>query len=74
MLNNLISALFRKGIESPTEAIVSALGCSSSVAARKLKGQSPFTVSEVVRITEIYFPQREYSVEYLFLPFSKNIL
>ena len=74
MLYNLISALFRKGIESPTEAIVSVLGCSSSVAARKLKGQSSFTVSEVVKITETYFTQKEYSIEYLFLPFSKNVL
>ena len=66
MLNNLRAELVRKGYITPSEAIVSALGCSPKTARNKLDGKTPVTVPEAVKIVEKYFSDDNFSIEYLF--------
>lgn len=65
MLNNLKAELIRKELE-PEVAVCKALGCCSRTAKAKLRGISDFTVPEAFKIVNAYFPDNEFSLDYLF--------
>lgn len=65
MLNNLKAEFVRKGLE-PKSAVRSVLGCCYKTADLKIKGIRDFTVPEALKIVDRYFPNHEFSWEYLF--------
>lgn len=65
MLNNLKAELVRKELE-PEAAVCKALGCCSRTAKAKLRGTSDFTVPEAFKIVNCYFPNDDFSWDYLF--------
>ena len=65
MLNNLKAELVKKGLK-PEHAICNVTGCCYSTASKKLKGVREFTVPEALKIVEVYFPNDNFSWEYLF--------
>lgn len=66
MLNNLRAELVRKGYNTPSEAVASALGCTPKTARNKLDGITPVTVPEAVKIIEVFFKNDSFTIEYLF--------
>lgn len=65
MLNNLKAELVKKGLK-PEHAVCDATGCCYKTASSKLKGKREFTVPEAFKIVDRYFPNHEFSWEYLF--------
>lgn len=71
MLNNLKAELVRKELE-PELAVRNAIGCCRRTAKDKLKGIRDFTVPEAFKIVNTYFPDDEFSWEYLFESSSES--
>lgn len=72
MLNNLRAELARKGIKALPEAVAEAIGCTPKTARNKLDGLTPVTVPEAVAIIEKYFPNDNFTIEYLFTEFPES--
>ena len=65
MLNNLKAELIRKNI-IPYKGIMQVLNCSEKTARNKIKGVTPITVPEAVKIIQTLFLNDNFSIEYLF--------
>lgn len=68
MFPNLRAEMARKGLDNKTLSM--GLGVSPKTLSNKLSGKSEFTLSEIVRIKNQYFPNL--SLEYLFEQESKH--
>lgn len=65
MLNNLKAELVRKGLK-PEKAVCNAIGCCEKTARSKLKGNVDLSIPEAFKITDMYFSDDNFSLDYLF--------
>lgn len=65
MLNNLKGELIKKNV-NPVKAVMKVTGCCEKTARRKLRGESEFRVSDVVKIQKQYFEAEGFDTRWLF--------
>lgn len=65
MLNNLRAEFVRKNL-NPEKSVESTLGCTYKTACAKTSGESDFSLTEALKIVNVYFADDGFDFSYLF--------